>query len=210
MKLYGKLLSRAPRCMWALGEMNVDYEHIPTDHRAGETHLPEFLKINPNGKIPVLVDGDFVLTESMAINLYLAQKYNKLWPSDLISQTRINEWSYWGITEVELPMLTIVRETFFKPAGEVRPEVIKEATEELNRFLKVLDSHLDGRDYLVGDSFSIGDLNVASILKFCLFFQFDFGAHPNVKRWLDDVWSRPVAKKLCDEMVAGAKAMAAQ
>ncbi len=70
----------------------------------------------------------------------------------------------------------------------------------------MLDTHLQGCDYLVGDDFSIGDLNVASILAFCQLFPFSFEAYPDVQRWLDALWSRPAQKKLGDEMIAKAQA----
>ena len=81
--------------------------------------------------------------------------------------------------------------------GQPRQDLIDDATKELGRFLKVLDDHLQGRTYLVGDSFTIGDLNVASILSFCQLFPFSFEPHANVQRWLDSVWNPPGAKTDC-------------
>jgi glutathione S-transferase len=74
-KLYGVTASRASRSLWALEEVGVNYEQVPV-HFLADTKKPEYLAINPNGRIPALVDGDFKLFESMAINLYLAKKYD--------------------------------------------------------------------------------------------------------------------------------------
>ena len=81
-KLYGTSKSRALRSIWAIEETGIEYEHIPTSF-AGDSKKPEYLAINPNGRVPSLVDGDLVLFESMAINLYLAKKYGgALYPTN--------------------------------------------------------------------------------------------------------------------------------
>ena len=103
-KLYGIPGSRALRSIWAIEEVGIDYEHVPT-HFATDTKKPEFLKINPNGRIPTLVDGDLTLWESMAINLYLARTYGgDLYPSEPRDQALTEQWSFWGMTEIEPPL----------------------------------------------------------------------------------------------------------
>ena len=103
-KLYGVPGSRAMRSLWMLEELGVPYENVKVDFVKG-TKTPEFRKINPNGHIPVLQDGDLVLCESLAINLYLARKYDKgLWPKSVEDEGRTYQWSVWAMTELEEPL----------------------------------------------------------------------------------------------------------
>ena len=104
-KLYGVPLSRAFRSLWALEEIGVEYENVPVNF-IGDSKKPEYLAINPNGRIPALVDGDLTLFESMAINLYLARKYDGgLQPKALEDEARAVQWSFWGMTEIEPHLL---------------------------------------------------------------------------------------------------------
>ena len=105
-KLYGISRSRAMRPLWMLEELGLPYEHVKVSF-VNDTRKPEFLRLNPNGHIPVLQDGDLVLWESMAINLYLARKYDKgLWPKRVEDGGRAFQWSLWSMTELEEPVLT--------------------------------------------------------------------------------------------------------
>ncbi|MBV8450925.1 MAG: glutathione S-transferase, partial [Deltaproteobacteria bacterium] len=96
LKIYGTWLSRAARPLWAAEELGLKYEHIPTSFRGG-TRTPEHLKLNPNGRIPVIDDDGMIIWESMAINLYLAQKYGKapFWPSHAEARAHALQWSFW-------------------------------------------------------------------------------------------------------------------
>src|SRR6201989_2346707 len=89
-------------------ELGLDYEHIKVDFATGETRRPEHLALNPNGHVPVIDDDGFIIWESMAIKLYLAKKYGagELYPSSLQDEARAWQWSFWGMTEVERPLLT--------------------------------------------------------------------------------------------------------
>jgi glutathione S-transferase len=111
-KLYGTAMSRAGRSLWALEEVGQKYEHVPISPFPlfiGDTRKPEYLKINPNGHIPALDDNGFLVWESMAINLYLAEKYGKspFWPSTVEGHAGSYQWSFWGMTEIEKHLIAI-------------------------------------------------------------------------------------------------------
>ncbi len=189
--IYGISASRAFRSIWAIEEVGVDYEHVPTSFR-GDAQQPEYLAINPNGRIPALVDGDVTLFESMAINLYLAKRYGgSLMPADPAGEAQANQWSVWAISEIEPLQMQIVIQNFFTPEEERDQEVIERAGKALQRPLKVLDSTLAAHPYLLGDQFTIADLNVAGVMDLLTMVQFDLSAWPNVQRWLASCQERP-------------------
>ena len=98
--LYGISSSRASRNMWMLNELALDYKHIPVSDRNGETRSVDFMKLNPNAKVPLLVDGETTIFESIAINLHLANKYKgELWFEDLDLQGTVMQWSIWAMME---------------------------------------------------------------------------------------------------------------
>ncbi len=190
-KLYGICGSRAFRSVWAMEEVGVDYEHIPT-HFIEESKTPEYLAINPNGRIPCLVDGDLKLFESMSINLYAAKTYGgDLYPSDPANEARAQQWSVWAISEIEPLQMQIVIQKFFTPEDKRNPAIIERATEGLQRPLKVLDDHLSKSAYLLGEDFTIADLNVAAVMQLIKAVQVDLSAFPNVTAWLDKCCARP-------------------
>ena len=120
MQLYEFGPTRSIRARWTLQELGVEFEPITVNLVAGEHRRPEFLKINPAGKLPVLVDGDLVLTESVAIVLYLAEKYPEkgLLPTDLADRAQVNRWLLFAATELEQPLWRISRHTALYPGGQ--------------------------------------------------------------------------------------------
>src|SRR5687767_11078438 len=118
MKLYEFGFTRSIRARWTLQELGVDFEAITVNLRAGEHRRPEFLQINPAGKLPVLVDGDFVLTESAAIVLYLAEKYRKFIPTDARGRAEINQWLMFTVTELEQPLWRIAKNRQLYPEAQ--------------------------------------------------------------------------------------------
>jgi len=190
-KIYGQALSRAPRCTWALEEMGVPYELVPVNPMAGEGQRPEYLAINPNGKVPAMVDGDLKLFESMAINLYLARKYGKgLWPASDADQARVTQWSFWGMTEIEPPLIMLIVQKMMPGEGGPDQKRIEEAMNMVPRPLKVLDAHLADRQYLLGDKFTIADLNLASVFSIAPFVGLEFPEYPKVEAWLKRCFGR--------------------
>jgi glutathione S-transferase len=185
-RIYGSPQSRAFRTLWMLDELGLDYQNIAVDTHAGDNRRPEFLALNPNGRVPTLVDGDLVVWESMAINLYLARRYDRgLAPRDEGEETKALQWSFWVVNEVEEALLVYGRNTLFLP-GEARDAAAAEAAAtQLNKALGVLEAELAERDHLLGDRFSVVDLNLASVLFWASLVEFDISDFPGVGCWLD-------------------------
>jgi glutathione S-transferase len=162
-----------------------------------ETRKPEYLKINPNGHVPALDDNGTILWESMAINLYVAEKYGKapLWPSTVEGHGACYQWSLWCMTEVETPMIDAVMHRVMLPADQRDEKVAVAALEKLKAPLKVLDGHLQKSDYLLGKDFTIADLNVASVLSIAQYIQLDLSPTPTAQKWLQKCLERPAHQR---------------
>lgn len=190
-KLYGIASSRAFRSIWAAEEMNVDYEHIGTSFTA-DSKTPEYLAVNPNGRIPALDDDGCKLFESMAINMYLGEKYAAdIYPTDPAARAKTWQWSVWGISEIEPLQMQIVIQKFFMPEDKRDPKAIAGATKGLARPLAVLDAALASHGYLLGDSFSLADLNLSGVMELMNMIKFEVSEYPNVQRWLAECYGRP-------------------
>jgi glutathione S-transferase len=195
LKLYGTSKSRSARSLWALEELGLKYEQVPVE--VAKAKSPEHLKLNPNGHIPVLEDDGKIFWESMAINLYLAGKYGKapLWPESHEDRGHAVQWSFWGMTEVEQPLLTILLNRLLLPAEQRNEEAAEKAVTAVHGPLKVLDAALKGRDYLLGKEFTIADLNLSAVMSFALFAKLDMSATPAAESWLQKCLGRAAFKK---------------
>jgi glutathione S-transferase len=182
MKIYGSPMSRASRAMWCAKESGVPFEHI--DVAWDKLKEPSFLAINPNGKMPGFVDGDLKLFESLAINLYIAKKYGtgKLYPTNIEDEGRVFQWTLFAATELEPALLpsVMVKFGFSKDA-----EGAKAAAGRAKAPLMVLDDYLKTHQWLVGDKFSVADLNASAVVNFARLADIDISYAPNVKPWLD-------------------------
>jgi glutathione S-transferase len=196
LKIYGVARSRAFRTLWMAKELGLDYQHVKVDFATGETRTPAHLALNPNGHVPVIDDDGFILWESMAINLYLAKKYGagELYPSRLEDEARAWQWSLWGMTEVERPVLTALFNRAILPEGKRDPAAADAAEKSLAAPLKVLDGVLGPTLYLLGDHFTVADLNVASILAWARPAQIDMSPFPRVAEWLKNCAERPAVR----------------
>jgi glutathione S-transferase len=191
-KLYGVPRSRTMRPLWVLEELGVPYENVKVHFATGDTRKPDYLRLNPNGHIPTLQDGDLVLWESLAINLYLARKYDKgLWPRTPEDEGRTYQWSMWAMTELEGPVITALVHRAFLPENQRDPKKIAEAAEQFKKPLAVLDGALAGRSHLLGDGFTIADLNVAAVMCWAPLAGLDLSSASNVRPWLARCTERP-------------------
>ena len=166
MKLYEFGPTRSIRVRWTLQELGVEFESIPINLLAGEHLQPKFLKINPAGKIPVLLDEDLVLTESVAIVLYLADKYSNkgLIPTDLKERAQVNRWLLFAATELEQPLWRIARNTMLYPEDQRLPADVVLASQEFKAMAAVLEEHMQRRQFLVGDAVTVADFVAAYTL----------------------------------------------
>ena len=191
LKIYGMSGSRAIRSLWAIEETGQEYEQIPVTFKE-DSKTDEYLAINPNGKIPSLVDGEVTLFESMAINLYLAKNYAQaLYPQDPATEALTFQWSVWGISEIEPLQMPIVVQKFFMPEEKRNEKIISSSQKQLLRPLKTLDDHLNGRDWLIGDAFSIADLNLSAVMLLLQMIEYDYSSFSEVSRWASACYERP-------------------
>lgn len=206
--LHGQAASRAIRPIWAALEAGVAFHHEPTPYQGGATRTPAFLALNPNGHIPVLVDGgaqddgsDVVVWESMACVLYLARHHA---PADGVSfapATRREDaealrWSFWTVNEVEADALTVLMHRMVMPAERRRPELAEAAERRLAGPLGVLNQHLQrqqarGEAHLAAARFTVADLCVASVLNWARPARALMDAQPEVQAWLQRCLERP-------------------
>ena len=200
LQIYGNPRSRAMRCLWMLEEMGEPYQLIEKSTRTDELQSAEYLRLNPNARIPTLVDGDLVLWESMAINLYLAQKYEG--PMHSVGPTVLGlaaQWSFWAMLELEGLLLELLNHRAVLPEFARDPSYAERDELLLRKPLGVLNNSLRGRDHLAGGNFTVADLNVASILAWGKMARLDLSAHPDVARWLDSCLTRPAYGRVRDQ-----------
>jgi glutathione S-transferase len=193
-KLYEFGPTRAIRVRWTLQELGVDFEPIRVNLLAGEHRRPEFLKINPAGKLPVLVDGDLVLTESVAIVLYLAEKYpeKNLLPVGIEARAQVNRWLLFAATELEQPLWRISRHTALYPEEERLPKDVSLAGRDFKEMASVLEKHMQGRRFVAADSVTVADFVTAYTLDWSNEAKLlaDF---PELMSYMERMYARPHA-----------------
>jgi glutathione S-transferase len=180
-----------------LEELGVPYENVPVSF-VGDAQKPEYLAKNPNGRIPTLEDDDgLIVWESMAINLHLAEKYDKGFrPKSTAERAHVVQWSFWGMTEIEPGLIDAFVHRAMLPEGQRSAAIADAGEQKLQRPLAVLDRELSKRRFLVGDRFTVADLNVASVLGVAPIARVDLAKYKNVQRWLGECMQRPAAQKV--------------
>ncbi len=165
--VYGIARSRAIRVLWLLKELGAQYTHVEMGFGPEGSGSAEFRRINPNGQVPVIDDDGVVLSESLAINLYLAKKFGgPLAPADLGEDGRMTMWALWSVLEIEAQAAPIMYNTSFYPPEQRNPAVVEAAIARLQAPLAVLEAHLSAHGHLVGGRFTVADLNLIG----CLFY----------------------------------------
>lgn len=177
LKLYGGAFSRASIVQWYLEELQVPYEFILLDMKAGEHKQPEYLAINPIGKVPAIVDGDLKLWESGAILLYIAEKYGKN-PISLEERAIFSQWVLFGNSTLATGI--------FVEANRER---------EMPRLLTTLNDIFARQPFLLGDEFTVADVAVGSILAYIpIMLKLDLSEYPAVLNYIQKISERPAFK----------------
>ncbi len=175
---YGQKIARASFVNWYLEELGIPYEFVLLDMDTGEHRQPPFLSINPMGKAPAIVDGDFKLWESGAILLYLAEKNDRM-PQSVEERSLIYQWILFA-------------------NSTLAPALLIEANQELlaPNLLAGLNQVLANQSYLIGDEFTIADISVGSILAHAwLMLKSDFSSYPALLNYIKQVTERPAFQK---------------
>jgi glutathione S-transferase len=193
MKLY--ILSASPNSRKVLAvvhHLGLSPEIVDLDLAGGDLAKAEFLALNPNGMVPVLVDGAFRLWESSAINQYLVDKVggSPLFPRDLQVRADIVRWQFWEQTHFNKAFGTLVFESVIKPKlgmGEASAGLVEFCLHETGRFAKVLEGHLRGRSTVVGDDLTLADYAMVCLERYRGATPFDWSPFANVNRYFDQV-----------------------
>jgi len=194
LRIYGIARTRAFRALWIAEELGLDYEHLPIEIGEAGARAPEFLAINPNGRLPFIDDGGFVLYESLAITLYLAKKHSrgKLYPAVLEDEAKVWQWSFWAIAEVDRGVNIWSLHAVRLPQADRDAAKRDEALKVIAAPFKVLDAAVSRQPYLLGANFTVADLNVAAVISRAV--DMDLSAVPNLKAWLTRCLERPAAR----------------
>jgi len=195
LRIYGIARTRAFRALWIAIELGLDYQHLPIEIGEAGARAPEFLSLNPNGRLPFIVDDDFVLFESLAITLYLAKKhsYGKLYPATLEDEAKAWQWTMWALSEVDRGVNIWSLHAVRLPPAERDAARRDEALKVLAGPFKVLDAAVTPQPYLIGNDFTVADLNVAAVISRAI--DMDLSVVPNLKAWLTRCLERPAARK---------------
>jgi glutathione S-transferase len=200
MKLYHFPISpNSRRVVAVLHHLHLDCDIEVLDLSKGEQLQADFLKLNPNHMIPTLVDDDFVLWESSAIMQYLCSKVpnNGLWPSDPRGQADIARWQFWQSAHWGSACSVFIFERVIKKvfmSAEADPQEIAKGEERFHRFAKVLEDHLKGREWLVGNAVTLADFSVGSFLALAEMAQFPMSPYKEIQRWYRNIEQLPAWK----------------
>lgn len=195
LKLYGNAKSRATRCMWMLEEIGQPYQLIEKSVRADDPQTVDYRALNPNARIPTMIDGELVLWESMAINLYLAQKYDGPMRATPEVHGVATQWSFWAMLETESLLFDMLLHRALLPEFTRDASHAERAELLLQKPLGIHNDTLARHGHLAGTEFTVADLNVASILAWGKMARLDLAVHPHVKQWLDRCMARPAYRR---------------
>jgi glutathione S-transferase len=177
-----------------VGELGLEYEHTDYLPRSPGTQTPEYRALNPNGRVPTIDDDGFILSESMAINFYLAKKHKSpLYPADPKNEALALQWSLWETDRLDRQLVNYVRHSKELPEAERKKDIADASWKEVTESFGVLETALTKSQWLAGPQFSVGDLNVAGALYRAL--SLDTAKWPHVQAWLNKCWERPAAKR---------------
>jgi glutathione S-transferase len=196
LRIWGRLSSiNVQKVVWTARELELPFERIDAGGAYGGNRTPEYLRMNPNGKIPVIDDDGFVLWESNAIVRYLAATHGTgtLWPADLRARADADRWMDWQATELT-PAMRDAFMQLIRTAPESRsPALIDASNQATEALMAILDAHVGSRRFLCGDSFTVADIAVGTVVHRWFGLPQPHAPRPNVERWYRQLMTRPAA-----------------
>ena len=198
LKLYGQYRSRAFRVAWLCKESNIPYEHVNVTVNIPEASCKEaaYLALNPNARVPTIDDGGFVMWESAAINLYLAEQYRSpLWPADARGRGRMLQWAFFTANDIEPNMILVMQHRMIFPPEKRNPAVADDADGKLQPRLEILNSFLEKNRFFGIDKWDMADFMVASVCFSFTAMKYDLSKFPHFGKWLLASLERPKAKE---------------
>jgi glutathione S-transferase len=194
LRLYGSAKSRAIRVLWMIHELGIAFEHKDWLPRSPETKTPDYRALNANSRVPTIDDEGFILSESMAINMYLAKKHKSpLYPADPTNEALAWQWCLWETDRLDRQIVDHARHSKDLPENERDPKIAQAMWDQCVQSFGVLEQALAKNDWLAGPAFSVADLNVAGALFRALVL--DLNQWPKTQAWLKRCYDRPAAKK---------------
>ena len=198
LKIYGQPRSRAFRVLWMAKEAGIAYEHIPVSIMVENAQCKEqwFVDLNPNARVPAIDDDGFVVWESAAINLYLAEKYKSaLFPATPQGRGRMLQWAFFTANDVEPPMITMFQNRVLFPPEKRNAALADAAEAQLLGKLAILEHHLSQHAFFGGDTWDMADFMVASVVYTLTAIKYDLAKFPKLSAWLMASIERPAAKE---------------
>lgn len=192
--LHGRLTSvNVQKVVWALGELGLTFEHVPRGGSFGRLTEPDYLALNPNGKVPTLVDGDVVIWESHAIVRYLAATYGAgtLWPTDPRTRAAADQWTDWTATTFQQAWLSVFEAVIRTPQNKQDPALIARAKANAERHYAMLDKWLAGRRFIGGEGLSYADIVAGASMFRWMTMPIARPSMPNLEAWYSRLEARP-------------------
>jgi glutathione S-transferase len=194
LKIWGRSNStNVKKALWTATELGLDFENIPAGGPYGIVDTPEFRALNPNGLVPVIEDGDFVLWESNTIVRYLAAKYgtDTLWIDDIAKRASVEKWMDWASTSLSSPFRDIIWHTIRLPEAQRDPVTLAAAVAAFAKALMVPEQVLGDQPWLSGDEFGMGDIPLGVYIYPWLELPLDRPNFPNLAAWYERLKQRP-------------------
>src|SRR4051812_43240302 len=199
MTLYYTPMTSATRVYWAIEELAVPCEKVKVDLQAGEQRKPEYLKLNPNGKVPLLVIDGRPIFESLAQLIWLGETYGVdkgLYPAPGLDRAEALKWMVWGAVTFGDALTRVMRNTHERyPAEERNAKAAESGKKEVAALIGIVDAQLAGRDYVMGANFTLVDVMLAGAVTFASRLGVDTTPFKNVAAWTGRCMSRPALAK---------------
>lgn len=199
LRIWGRMSSiNVQKVTWCAEEAGIPYERIDAGREFGIVNTPEFLALNPNGLVPVIEDDGFVLWESNAIVRYLSAKYGAegLYPADIASRADADRWLDWSM----FSLATAMHDAFWQLVRTEAPlrdrDRIAEAVAKTEKAAAILDAHLEGKHYVAGKTFTIGDIGVGCVAHRWLGLPVQKERRRFLERYVDDLRDRKSAARI--------------